>query len=638
MTPNFRISHLNICSLKYKVHEVSSLLNKENLHVLTISETRLDTSVDDDQIAVSGYCVHRKDRNGYGGGVAIYIQSHIPMNLREDLMDPSVEMLWMEIHLPSSIKPLLLGCCYRRPKTKIKDLDKICSILQKASEHKGDLYCLGDFNVNWLSETCNLKRRLSKTADKCGLSQLMNLATRVSNWAGMQTKTCIDLIFTNVKELVPKAKSIPVGFSDHNLVVVTTEICVPELQIRQRSFGSFREPHFKKDIKQVEWSRVCETNNVEEALQLFTELFSKVADKHAPVITATVKARKPAWMDKKHEDLMVKRDKEKNQAIESAEAADWESYRSLNKKVTSRNRNKIKKNNESEKLQNSINDILRRYGANTPYFIKENGTFISEALDIANHFNQYFLQKTERLRTSHKMAELHEHSSMTDGVFDFQSVNVELVQELLKDLNCKKPSGLDDLDGKLLHSASGYISKPICHIMNLSLTQGVFPEAWKAAKVIPLPKNQKKTFTCANSRPISILPVLSELMERVVFDQVSHFLPVNELQFQHTKRTSSRTALGQSSETNAVLLLFSARFDRIDHEILLKKLDAYGFNRCELDWMRSYLTGRTQRVFFNCSFSESSVIKYGVPQASCLRPLLFSIFTNDMQPVLREPV
>ena len=102
-----------------------------------------------------------------------------------------------------------------------------------------------------------------------------------------------------------------------------------------------------------------------------------------------------------------------------------------------------------------------------------------------------------------------------DCEFVFQTIQVDKVKTLLSSINGEKPSGLDNLDGKLLGMVSGFIALPICHIFNLSLLKGVHWH-WKAAKVIPLPKNKKDMFSGANSRPISILPMLSKLMESCV--------------------------------------------------------------------------------------------------------------------------
>ena len=88
-----QISHINICSLRNKVHEVNNLLVTDDIHTLTISETHLDNTFDK-VVAIDGYNIFRKDRNVNGGDVAVYIQNHIPVKLRDDLMLNTVEVIW----------------------------------------------------------------------------------------------------------------------------------------------------------------------------------------------------------------------------------------------------------------------------------------------------------------------------------------------------------------------------------------------------------------------------------------------------------------------------------------------------------------------------------------------------------------
>ena len=105
-----QIDHINICSLRNKVHEVNNLLITDDIHILTISETHLDNTFDDTVVALHGY---QNDRNANGGGDAVYIQNHIPVKLREVIMLNTVVVIWLQVRLPH-LKPILVGSCYRQ--------------------------------------------------------------------------------------------------------------------------------------------------------------------------------------------------------------------------------------------------------------------------------------------------------------------------------------------------------------------------------------------------------------------------------------------------------------------------------------------------------------------------------------------
>lgn len=111
----------------------------------------------------------------------------------------------------------------------------------------------------------------------------------------------------------------------------------------------------------------------------------------------------------------------------------------------------------------------------------------------------------------------------TNCTFSFDPIDLLEVKKLEM---CKKDSkqfGLDYLDGKIISIMAEYIVKPVCHISNLSLKERLFPKIWKMAKVVPLPKDNKLVLSGTNSRPISILPILSKIMENLIFAQISHY-------------------------------------------------------------------------------------------------------------------
>lgn len=202
--------------------------------------------------------------------------------------------------------------------------------------------------------------------------------------------------------------------------------------------------------------------------------------------------------------------------------------------------------------------------------------------------------------------------------FKMEKVTKKDVEDLLS--SCKdKPPGVDYFDAKFLRMAANLIAVPVDHVINLIIEKGICPQAWKISKIIPLRKNTNAPFSGTNSRPISLLPALAKVMERIIFKQIQAYFDINNFisDYQHAYRPahSTWTALTQMmddwhSQTDkgrlvgAVLLDFSSAFDVIDHVLLFHKLEQYGFSGTALKWLKSYLTDRRQTVFFNGSFSR----------------------------------
>ena len=661
-----KIAHINICSLRNKVYEVESLLMTNNVHILAISETHLDETCDE-ELMVHGYNIYRRDRNIHGGGVAFYILNDIPVKRRDDLMTSNIEALWLQVHLPN-IKPILLCCCYRPPDSNAQYLSSLCEMVDRASDSNKELYILGDMNINWFSPTCSLKKSLHAIADACNLTQLVKKPTRIQTTKNGISSTCIDHIFTNAADLCSKVISVEFGCTDHNIVAFIRKAKIPKAVpkiIYKRSFKNFREGAFLEELENIPWHTVGEEENPEIALNLFMQLFLSVADKHAPIRKHTVKSVRAPWIDNEIKDYMTLRNTAKKKASESGSPVDWQIYCKLRNEVTKMNRKKKKCyyqtrineiKSDSKLLWKTLNNALGRGSNRASSFIEVDGAFITKPYDIAQYFNNFFTSKVDSLRKDMSYSDVHCASNISNKImknkscmFSFEPITSEVVEKLLLSIHSEKSAGLDNLDGKLLKLAVHLVTKPITYIFSQSLMCGVCPQIWKEAKVTPLPKNSKINITGVNSRPISILPVLAKLMEKYVFNQIQSYFSENALStdFQHAYREglSTNTALTQLIDdclmnvdskriVGSVLLDFSAAFDIIDYNLLLEKLLCYGFTLPALKWIKSYLSGRSQRVYYNGSLSDTKYIYTGIPQGSCLGPLLFTIFTNDMPLVL----
>ena len=207
-----------------------------------------------------------------------------------------------------------------------------------------------------------------------------------------------------------------------------------------------------------------------------------------------------------------------------------------------------------------------------------------------------------------------------------------------------KASGLDKISARLVKEASPIVTRSLTFIINLSITTGIFPNAWKRARLSQIFKEDLKTDP-NNYRPNSVLPVVSKLIKRVVFNQLNEYLNNNNLltesQSGFRPMFSTETALLEATNewlwnvdnnllNDVIFLDLKKAFDTIDHAILLVKLKLYGVSSQSPNWSWSYLSDRKQLTFIHGVQSDFCNITCAIPQGSILSHLLFTIDNNDL--------
>ena len=292
-----------------------------------------------------------------------------------------------------------------------------------------------------------------------------------------------------------------------------------------------------------------------------------------------------------------------------------------------------------------INNIIHRH---IVAFIIDNCE-VSDKHLIANKFNDFFVNIGSSLAEKIPPGQCDPITYVKNGNINtifLRPVNNDEVMSILKDMRTSSP-GWDDLSPKIVKQTYMYFFQPLCHICNVSLLHGIFPNELKIAKVIPLYKGGESKWL-VNYRPVSVLPVFSKVLERLMYNRIIEFIDAHDilydLQFGFRKHHSTSVALAllydritqalyDGNDVLGVFLDFSKAFDTVNHDILLRKLYVLGIRGTAHGWIKSYLSNREQFVVFNNTQSTKKMINCGVPQGSILGPLLFLLYINDMAAV-----
>ena len=312
---------------------------------------------------------------------------------------------------------------------------------------------------------------------------------------------------------------------------------------------------------------------------------------------------------------------------------------------------------QTKKLWKIINEIAGKHSNKSSLieYLKIGNVTEYNAKKISNRFAKYFAGVgkcfAEKIPNPSKGISdyLKLLQSNSESLFLTPTHENELKQ-LVSALPAKTSSGHDNISNILLKEIIDPLAKVLVEIFNKTLTTGEFPNVMKLAEVVPLYKN-KEHYLESNYRPIFLLTTMSKILEKVMYKRVYSFLQntgqIYSNQYGFRAGHSCEHAVGQAvssivkglesrQHVVCVLLDLSKAFDTIDHKILLKKLELYGIRGHALNWFKSYLSNRKLRVkcrtVSDCTevLSDEYDIHYGTPQGSCLGPLIFLLFVNDL--------
>ena len=322
---------------------------------------------------------------------------------------------------------------------------------------------------------------------------------------------------------------------------------------------------------------------------------------------------------------------------------------------TLHHRKYIKSNKDNpNKLAKLFDELVGKCKENSVTSLIYNTNILTKDRDVANAFNCHFTNITSKYNTNvnasiepdlSKLQEYVKARIPPNNPFKIPLMTELHVEKFIQDLGAKKATGLNEVDAKFIKLSGPFITKILTQVCNQSISSNTVPALWKIAKVKPLHKKNSKDDP-NNYRPISILPVLSKLLETHVSNHLFKYLTNHDLivtyQSGFRPKHFCETALHlmvdewashifQNEVVGMLYINFCKAFDMVNHNLLLQKLKIYNVHKDAIAWFTSYLSDRKQCIKINKrNMSDQQPVNIGIPHGSILGPLTFLLSVNDL--------
>ena len=555
------------------------------------------------------------------------------------------ETLTIEI-MNKTTKNIIVSTCYRPPAAKIKPFKQhLIHIFEKLARENKKLFIVGDFNINSLNYSTNskVKRFIDYMFSKGSLS-VINRPTRITK----TSISCIDHIYVNsyynqdiLSGIIKTDLSdhFPIFIIDNSLKTTNFPDKITK-QIRKINKKSISE--FKTKLLETDWSFVLEISNSDHAYDIFLKQFLKMYNTCFPTRTVEIKRKNllSPWItrgiiksSKQKQKLYIKYLKNKSYRNEQR----YKQYKHLFEKIKKNSKKNhfsrllfLHKNN-AKKTWDTIKEAIGKSkikGNKFPKFMSINKKEIFDKNCIANSFNDYFVNIGSNLAAKIPSSEKHfsAYLQQTNKILVNEELTMEEFESAFNSIKKNKACGFDEINPNVIKSSFNELVVPIFHIFKLSLKTGCFPDKLKIAKITPLFKSGE-TDLLNNYRPISVLPVFSKILERIMYNRVYKHISDNSLlyekQFGFQKECSTEHAILQLAKeiyesfdkkqfTLGVFLDLSKAFDTVNHDILLNKLTSFGIQGSYIDWFKSYLYNRQQYISYDNKKSKIKTVTCGV--------------------------
>ncbi|CAM1306749.1 Uncharacterised protein at_DN0802, partial [Pycnogonum litorale] len=537
----FSLVHMNIRSLPQNFNKLDDFISIfKSFNVLAMSETWVTAKTNLSRYQMNNYSLITSSTSGRGRGSALYVSHQNPYKIREDISSDSnvCDCICIELIQP---QPLIIIAIYRSPSSRLSQfLTELKFILHKAFLTGHKIMVCGDINIDLCKLNCS--NEYIETLCEYELQNLIVFPTRQTS----KSSSLIDHIFTNIPNKFFKSGVINYDISDHLPVFTTFANLTFHTSLPVNTyvydFKKYNKNRFRTDTKKIQWE--TDQKSANNMFNNFVHKFGNLCKQHLPKKTIKRKKqqRKPYIttgilnsIKQKHKLFRKMNSDPRNLNLRQ----NFITYRNLLNAIVVRAKTNyyhssfLDNKNNAKKTWKLINELTRHksYCKSAPKLIELDNETINNPLRIANEFNSFFssigksLQKDFPRTTEDVTKHINQN---LDSMFLIPCTYQE-ISDMLKSINVHKAIGIDDeIHPQLLKDTHDLIALPLTSIFNEVLKTGIFPDRLKVAKVTPIHKRGDPS-KITNYRPISVLPTLSKILEKLLLQRLTSFFTKHNL-------------------------------------------------------------------------------------------------------------